>query len=456
MGDEDEDDQNETPQIDQPEPLLTGDPDALHVFVVREADLPHFLPPVVDSTLSGMPTPPGPSGPPPSAADAPGIRLERVGTILGALTILILLVGGAALAWSLIVPAPEATVILIPRTWTVSLTRPIQSGPSNPLRVLAPVTVSRSLTGAATGTGHTQARQARGTITLYNGAFETQTVAAGTALTGRDGIVIVTDTAAIIPAARPTTPPTYGQTSVPAHAAIAGSAGNIAAYDVDQACCATSVLAKNLAGFSGGQDARILRVVTQADIDGAARRLAPVVQAAVSAHLQAALHPGEQLARLPCQPHQLADAQAGQAASSVTVTVTATCQAVAYGQAAVQAQALTWLSQLARQRAGQAVQPVGTPRMSVSSVALTGGTATLTLVASGSFMPVFSAQQDSHMAAAIAGKPVTAATGWLLAQPGVQNAQITVSGSTTLPQNPAQIHILVELPTPEPAGSPVP
>lgn len=453
-----EEDDEQTQQEDRSTgSFLTGDPETLHVFVVREGVLSAFFPPVVESTLSGSsPRSSFSSGPSPPAARLirTGRLWDRGGTILGILTLILLLAGIVALIWSLLMPQPEVLVRLIPRTWNVSLLRTIPPGtPHIPARVLAPVTVAQRLTVAATGTGHAPATSARGQITFYNGAFETQAVAAGTTLVGQDGVVIVTDTAALIPAARPTNPPTYGQASVAAHAAVAGVAGNIAAFDISQTCCATGVLAKNMTAFSGGEPARTFRVVAQADIDRTTRQLVPSVQGVVQVQLRAALKSGEQLALLPCRPRATANANVGQAASVVTVTVTATCQSIAYRQAALQAQALWWLEQEAESRAKMAVQPAGVARVRLSSVALVNGRAALTVAASGQFLPVWSVRQLQHMTRAIAGKPVAWATRWLLAQPGVSKVQITGTSRTTLPQNPASIHLLVEEPLPEPAAS---
>jgi len=460
----DEDTQDFTPQS-----FLTGNPDALHVFIVREGDLPLVrlvgadgTRPLVDSWLAdeGL-IPPGgtpPPGMPPPASPLPATprRLPR-GLLIGALLSLVaLLLGIALLVLSYLGPPAQATVLLIPRTWTVSLTRNVQSGRGLPARVLAPITVSHALTVPSSGTGHTQARVAQGRITFYNGAFETQTIAAGTTLAGQDGVVAVTDAAAVIPAARPTTPPTYGAATVPAHAASAGAAGNIAAYDLNTACCATSVLAKNLSAFAGGQDARTFRVVAQADIDTAARHLTPQVQAEVQARLVAALYAGERLASLPCQPRQTASANVGQAASSVTVTVAATCQGVAYPPVAVQSLAATLLSQKAAQQTHLAERIVGAARALVVSAQLSRGTVTLTLAASGLFTPAWTARDFARMATSIAGKTVASATRILDAVPGVRQAHVTVTGSATLPNALSDIHLLVEMPMPEPAGSPAP
>jgi hypothetical protein len=110
---------------------------------------------------------------------------------------------------------PSATVTLIPVEKTVSLTIAIQVH----VRALAPLTLMQATTAPATGKLHQDAMRAAGTITFYNGLLSGQTIAAGTVLTGSDGVEIVTDQTAHIPAG---TPPVYGQTTVSAHAVLAG------------------------------------------------------------------------------------------------------------------------------------------------------------------------------------------------------------------------------------------
>jgi len=92
-------------------------------------------------------------------------------------------------------------------------------------------------------------------------------VAAGTSLSGSDGVEVVTDRVAVIPAGIATTPPLYGQVTVPAHAFLAGPQGNIRARDINRACCLASVLAQNTVAFNGGQNERDYPIVARADID---------------------------------------------------------------------------------------------------------------------------------------------------------------------------------------------
>src|SRR6266446_4662971 len=82
-------------------------------------------------------------------------------------------------------------------------------------RILAPLTLSQSVSVPTTGRGHQDAKAATGTIIFYNGLSTSQSVAIGTVLTGQDSISVATDQAISIP---PANPPSLGEASVTAHA----------------------------------------------------------------------------------------------------------------------------------------------------------------------------------------------------------------------------------------------
>ncbi len=119
---------------------------------------------------------------------------------------------------------PTAIVTIIPKSQTVSLTGTLQLG-----RLLQPITIRESQTVSTTGKGHQDARSAIGYITFYNGLFTSQTLQAGTVLTGAGGVQIITDQTAFISAANP---PSLGYATVSAHAQNPDMTGNIVAYDV--------------------------------------------------------------------------------------------------------------------------------------------------------------------------------------------------------------------------------
>src|SRR5258708_13915119 len=94
--------------------------------------------------------------------------------------------------------------------------------------------MSKARTAPTTGKGHQDATSAHGIVTFYNGAPSVQTVAVGTLLTGTNGVQVVTDQDAMIPAV---VYPTLGQTTAPAHAVIGGPPGNIKAGQIYGPCC---------------------------------------------------------------------------------------------------------------------------------------------------------------------------------------------------------------------------
>src|SRR5260370_36544178 len=105
-------------------------------------------------------------------------------------------------------------------------------------RFVSATTPALVASGQTSGVAHVPATAALGTLTFYNAATYPQTIAAGTVLTGADGLQVVTDAMASIPAGDP---PLFGVVTVSAHAALAGSRGNIAAQDINGVCCVARV-----------------------------------------------------------------------------------------------------------------------------------------------------------------------------------------------------------------------
>ncbi len=112
-----------------------------------------------------------------------------------------------------------------------------------------------------------------------------------------------------------------------AHALLAGASGNIRAGDI---AVTGSALQVSNSQFSGGQDARDFSYVTKADIQGVVSVLTPQLLQSEQAALTAQLTNAESLAAPACTPGVNANHHAGEEAQSVTVTVSETCNAVAY------------------------------------------------------------------------------------------------------------------------------
>ncbi len=343
---------------------------------------------------------------------------------------------------SLLLPlfSPSATVTIIPVERSITTLAAIQVQG----RQLPPLTLMQSASVAATGKRHQDATRAEGTITLYNGLLSRQTIVAGTMLTGSDGVQIVTDQAAVIPAANP---PIEGQVTIPAHAVLAGTQGNIQAFDINTACCATSVVAKNTQAFTGGADTREYIVVTRADINTAVTSLLITLSQSEDAALQAQLHSGEALITPTCTPHVVSDHKIGDKAKEVAATVSEICSGIAYAAHEVDANATQMIPTDATRNLGAHYALVGNIQVAIVHATITDktrGIATLSVKIEATFVYQITQGEKQHILKLIAGKTRQQALITLLKLPGIQGASVTIKGNAaTLSQDPTRITIIV-------------
>jgi VCBS repeat-containing protein len=314
-------------------------------------------------------------------------------------------------------------------------------------RLLPSFTLTQSNTVATTGHGHQNARQAQGAITFFNGLFISQTIAVGTILTGGDGVQIVTDQLAIIPAALATTPPTFGQVTVSAHALTPGSSGNIAARDINTACCLPSVLAQNTEAFQGGQSERNYTFVTKADIQTVSQLLTASITRSENAAMQAQLTTDEGLLTQPCTPTLRSNHHPGDEATTVIVTVSETCSGVAYEKAALHAQASRLLMTKASKTVGTHYSLFGDIQVTILSVQLTNKTnqiAVITVSTSGTWVYQITQIEQQAIKHLIAGKRKSDALHILLSLTGIQRAIIAgIADTRSVPQDTTHIKIVI-------------
>ncbi len=336
--------------------------------------------------------------------------------------------------------SPSATITIIPAERTLTITAAIQVQG----RELLPLTLMQSLSAPATGKRHQVATRAVGTITFYNGLLSRQTITAGTIFTGKDGVQIITDQAAHIPAGNP---PSYGQVTVSARAVLTGQQGNIPAYDINAACCATSVVAKNTRGFTGGASARDFLAVRRTDINTTVTSLLLMLSQSENAALQAQLHPGEALAVSTCTPHVAIDHKPGDEANQVTVTVSETCGGLAYASHEVYLDALQSLTAQATTTLGAEYALLGdiqTTIVHATARDLQQGSVSMVVQVTGTWVYQITPGMQQHLLSLIAGKTIQQAGAMLLQFPGIVGAQISVKGGyRTLPEDPGSIHIIV-------------
>ena len=315
-------------------------------------------------------------------------------------------------------------------------------------RMIAFLTPTQSKTVKTTGVAHVPGAQAKGQLTFYNAFSHSQTIAVGTVLTDANGVQVVNDEAAVIPAA---TPPTEGSVTVAAHAINDGINGNISAFDFNNIpCCTSGVTVQNTSAFSGGQNAYSYAFVEQNDIDGVVNPLQASLTRTAQASLEAQLHAGEQFVSSPqCMPGITSDHQAADRATSVSVTVAVTCTGEVYDRQAALSMAANLLRQEAARDPGTGYALVGNLVTDVTQVSVTDtkkGTLSMMVEAEGVWVYQFSAAQKQALVKLLAGKSKQNAQALLLEQKGVTTAAIQFSGSNgnTLPSDPTQIIIVVQ------------
>lgn len=332
----------------------------------------------------------------------------------------------------------SATVTIVPTEKRLSLILDMQLPYA---RSFPSQTRSETITVAATGKGHQNATQARGTVTLYNAAPYGQTIDAGTLLIGSDNVHIVTDEAAYIPGANA---PLEGQATVPAHAINAGNQGNIAAYDINGQCCRDNIFVKNLTAFTGGMEARDYRIVTKNDVDTAALILKTNGAQRIRTSFLGKLQPGEALTPPLCSLKTVTNHKVGQEAQDVAVTGLFTCIASAYSIKAFQKQVSYALLTASVPLVGKGYVINGTLLTSTLSTIVTHGSVTVSVKCVGSLVYQFSPLEKHIIIMLIAGKERSQATNVLIHFRGIDQVIITLSRQgAILPTEMSSIRIVV-------------
>ena len=334
--------------------------------------------------------------------------------------------------------APSTTVTIVPVSRQISTTSRITIGQTVPGRTLSAITMSQAEKGPTTGTGHQDATQAHGDVTFFNAAPYAQTIPAGTLLTGNDGVQVVTDQDATIPAGSLST---NGQATVGAHAVQSGPTGNIAASDIYGNCCRVDVLVAN-AAFSGGNTAQSYQAVTQQDITSASETLKTSLAQSITASAQAQIHANETLlAPILCTSTVTSNHQVGDAATQVQVTVNETCLPTAYQTVALQTVVTQQNTRASAKQLGTGYQLASDVQTSIApaSVMMQKGYMTFAVKSVGSWNYALSDASLRRLARDIAGKSKQQATAYLLQQRGIAQVSIQVGA---LPRNPDKIRVV--------------
>lgn len=340
----------------------------------------------------------------------------------------------------------DATITIVPVSRQIRTTSMITvvvgqtpTGQQVAGRTLGELTMSQQQSGPATGRAHQDASAAHGFITFYNAAPFTQTVPGETIITGADGVQIVTDQDAIIPAARY---PTFGETTVAAHALTTGPEGNIRVADVYGPCCRLNISAVN-SPFTGGQPARDYATVIEQDVASVVSSLTKSLLQSERAALQTQVASDETLITpLPCQQTITPDHQPGEEATQVHVTVSETCNGVVYNTQRYQEQ----LVQRVTQQAGAHLEGYHMTglQQTVDQVTPTQQGVALQVHLTATYAYQFTQEQQQALISKAASKSKAQATNALLQAPGVQSVAISLTDKDTrLPADAKRIHLIV-------------
>jgi predicted nucleic acid-binding Zn ribbon protein len=197
---------------------------------------------------------------------------------------------------------------------------------------------TQSQTVNATGQGTTPGTQASGMLRVENhDSSNPLTIKAGTILPNQNP-----NPAIHMQIDQDVTLPPIGYTDVPAHVVEAGTIGNLpgpccgTGPDFQNQCASVDNCGPptwdifNATAFTGGTDPQTYSVVQQSDIDTAANALQASTGQSAMADLNSQLQPNEHLIGNPqCTYTITSDHAAGDQATTVTVTVMATCTVTA-------------------------------------------------------------------------------------------------------------------------------
>jgi len=421
------------------EPQIPNTPHAPHIkrevhfIFVREEDEPE----VVDSiaSVAGLDTEPLQ----PKQAQQPISTTGSGIIVFGLFVTLLCLFSIAAQVYQIVNPF-AVTVTLQARSQQLTLTGTLQLG-----RLLNPITVSQSATANTTGKGHQDAKAATGFITLYNGLSTQQYVPAGTILTGSDGVQVTTDQDATIPPESGSIPPQLGQATVPAHALMPGSKGNIPLGDINQDCCATAIKAVNTASFQGGEDARNYQFVTKGDITTAADPLKATVTQSITGAIQGQIKATENFATPSCVTSITSNHQPGDEASIVNGTVSETCSALAYNQDTLQSDVTKLLTTQAEKTLGSGYGLLDTPNITITR-ATPGRHVMLSFKSVSTWVYGIGSHEQRYIKTIIEGKPTQQALTLLHSLSGIASASVTFSGfgdASRIPKHISSIHLMI-------------
>jgi hypothetical protein len=230
-------------------------------------------------------------------------------------------------------------------------------------------------------------------------------------------------------------------------AAEQGENGNIPADTLFTQCCNNQVIVSNPQSFSGGVDASVMRVVAQADLDGASKALSPALQKQALQQLQGRLAAGEiEAGQASISTQVTSDKPVGTQANTVNVEVRLTAAVTIYNAQTARQLAEELVIRQAMQQLGNDYQLKDT--LSVASPVVTSqekqGVIFLSVSAHGVWVYQVTQQQVDQWRQSIKGATPQLAKTFISSQSGVYSVKIQLPfGTDHLPSSLDQILIVL-------------
>lgn len=366
--------------------------------------------------------------------------------------ILFLLIVGSSIL-HITLSATSATITIKPmsndmrKTYNVKLVAPPSSGDLMVAgRALSSTSQTLTQTVAATGQGHQDATQASGVIVIsqINLTNSTGNDELNVSISDNNGVTVTGDNTAQI----------YngGVISVPSHASPAGSAGNIAADDMDgnfqiidhdSGAVIGTAFISNPNAFSGGADAYDYTYVQQSDIDTVANTLTTQLTPGTKAQVKGQTKKNELLDQDPtCTSNVSSDHNANDNASNVTVKVNVRCQALAYTNQDLQASALQAYKTDGNTQFGSSYSIVGATQVGKP---ITDSNDSFSIAIEGIWTFQYTMQSQQELRKSIVGKTASDALQILEQRKDIQHVTLTTEGGfgTAIPTNLTQIKLII-------------
>jgi hypothetical protein len=315
-----------------------------------------------------------------------------------------------------------------------------------PSRIISFTTPTKSETINTTGIGYTPAIQAKGAVTFYNEAPYSQTIYAGTVITTRDGIQVMTDHTITIAAGNGEA---NGNAEAPSHTIQAGTNANIPPLTINTLCCLNGILAKNLSLFTGGADPIPYPTLSNDDLKREATHLAGTLTPLGKAGIQSQTRDFEQnLMPIQCSVHTTSNPKAGKKATTATVSVSETCIAQVYDYSEVASLTRSAFLKDAQSLLSSYFVQSGSLTVSKRKTTLLDrihATYEISVSATGTLIFHLTSPQVQTLKKSIAGKPTALAQRELLELSGVAGVYIKPAhqDDLSLPADPDQIQMNV-------------